>query len=163
MSSEVVKKLIDARSAAYGVAFETRSAEDIASWFSEEIEFNDIALDEYKMDKKAAEQFFSQSCEITENMKILEQSYRGTPEFVTWEMFVSVTFKVDMPDLGIKKGQQAFVRGVAVQWWRWEGEGAKWEGDLSHTSRGIRGWKIVKENDYMVTLKENAKGLKITV
>ena len=115
------------------------------------------AMDHYRMDFDTTRSFFTTACESMSSMKILEDSTSGTsPDFVAWEMLTEVTYNVDEPALGIKKGSRAKLRGLSLQWWRWEGEGKEWKGDLSE--EGIRGWKIVKENDYFVTLKVGAKG-----
>jgi len=109
------------------------------------------------MDQAAIKSFFTTAMQSMSSMRILEDSTSGsTPDFVAWEMLVEVTYNIDEPALGIKKGSKARLRGLGLQWWRWEGEGKEWNGDLSE--EGIRGWKIVKENDYFVTLKEGAKG-----
>ena len=112
------------------------------------------------MDNAAVKAFFTNATQSMSSMKILEDSTSGTtPDFVAWEMLTQVTYNVDEPALGIKKGANAKLRGLSLQWWRWEGEGKEWNGDLSE--QGIRGWKIVKENDYFVTLKEGAEGERI--
>lgn len=112
------------------------------------------------MDNAAVKAFFTNATRSMSSMKILEDSTSGTtPDFVAWEMLAEVTYNVDEPALGIKKGAKAKLRGLSLQWWRWEGESKEWNGDLS--KEGIRGWKIVKENDYFVTLKEAAKGERV--
>ncbi len=109
------------------------------------------------MDHVAVRSFFTKATQSMSSMKILEDSTSGsTPDFVAWEMLTEITYNVDEPALDIKKGSKAKLRGLTLQWWRWEGDGKQWNGDLSE--RGIRGWKILKENDYFVTLKEGAKG-----
>lgn len=109
------------------------------------------------MDKKAAIAFFERFCSTIGKLKVRDQAVHGTPEFVTWEMLLSVTYNVHMPSMGIVKGQEAYVRGAVVQHWRWEG-GGEWDGDLSPPSKGIEGWKIVKESDYLLPLKLGSKG-----
>ena len=65
------------------------------------------------------------------DLTILDQAtYGESPEFVTWEMVLTVTMDHDEPALGIVAGQTSTIRGVALQWWRWEGDGEKWEGGL---------------------------------
>ena len=109
------------------------------------------------MDHVAVRSFFTKATQSMSSMKILEDSTSGsTPDFVAWEMLTEITYNVDEPALDIKKGSKAKLRGLTLQWWRWEGDGKRWNGDMSE--RGIRGWKILKENDYFVTLKEGAKG-----
>ena len=108
--------------------------------------------------------FFTRNFANMASMRILEDSTSGTtPDFTAWEMLVEVEYNVDEPALGIKKGAKARLRGSCLQWWRWEGEG-QWDGSLIEgesergRERGIRGWKIVKENDYFVTLRDVTKG-----
>ena len=64
------------------------------------------------------------------SLKILEESTRGTAEFVTWEMLFEVVYDVDCPPLNVKAGKPAFIRGMAVQWWKWVGEGESWDGSM---------------------------------
>ncbi|KAH8173013.1 hypothetical protein LIA77_07268 [Sarocladium implicatum] len=147
------QKLIDSRSILYGRAFENRSADEIAIWHSKDLNFNDVAMNEYSMDKPATHSFFTKNTAVMRDLTILDQAtYGETPEFVAWEMVLTVTMDHDEPALGIKAGQTSTIRGVALQWWRWEGEGKAWTGDLSSSEKGILGWKIVKETDYMIPL-----------
>ena len=98
------------------------------------------------------------------DLTILDQAtYGESPEFVTWEMVLTVTMDHDEPALGIVAGQTSTIRGVALQWWRWEGDGEKWEGDLTASKKGVLGWKIIKETDYMIPLKVGSGGLKLRV
>lgn len=110
------------------------------------------------MSKSKTHAFFISTCAAMSNLEIVEQKTRGTAERCTWEMLLHVTNNVDEPTMGLRKGQQTYVRGVAIQEWRWEGPTEKWEGDLSDSPRGIRGWKIVSETDYMCVLKDGMRG-----
>lgn len=105
------------------------------------------------MNYAATYEFFKGSTRAMSTLKVLESSSRGTtPEFVVWEMLLEVGFDVDEPALDIQKGQKALIRGVFLTWWKWEGEGEQWNGDLGE--QGLRGWKIVKESDYMIRVRK---------
>jgi hypothetical protein len=35
---------------------------------------------------------------------------------------------------------------VSLFWWRWEGKGEEWNGDVSEDA--VRGWKVIRERAY---------------
>lgn len=107
------------------------------------------------MDGTTCQQLLGQSFEAMKSLKVLESSTTGDADFTTWEMLIELEYGIDEPRMGIIKGKKAFVRGVSILWWQWEGEGT-WNGDIE--GDGFRGWKIVREHDYMVTLKDGATG-----
>ena len=106
---------------------------------------------------------FTKTLGTISSMRILESQTFGTPDFTNWELLIEVVVDVDEPTMGLRKGQKNFVRGSSLIWWRWEGEGRKWNGSLEDTDSktGLRGWKIVREHDYMVRLGDDAKGEKL--
>lgn len=114
-----------------------------------------LALDEFKMDATKSQAVLGGAFDAMESMKVLESSTTGTAEFTTWEQLSEVVYGIDEPKLGIVKGQKAFIRGVSILWWRWEGPGT-WDGNVEGDS--LRGWKIVREHDYMVPLKAGTTG-----
>ena len=89
-------------------------------------------------------------------MRIVESKTVGSLTHCTWEMLIGIVYDIDEPMMAIQAGEQAFVRGVAVQEWQWEGEGDTWNGSLADDA--VKGWKIVRENDYMVPLKARSEG-----
>lgn len=113
-------------------------------------------MDEYNMSRTTVDEFFGKNFPMMEHMRILEDKTSGTADFSVWEMLLEVTYRVDEPKMGIAAGQTAFVRGVAVQVWQWMGDGEHWEGGLAEEE--VRKWKIVREHDYMVTLKDGSEG-----
>lgn len=104
------------------------------------------------MDYVTLKAMFTETFGNMSSLKVVKSTTTGvTPEFVTWEMEIEVSYNRDEPALGIQKDQVTTLKGVAIQWWRWEGEGEQWSGDLS--KQGIRGWKVLKENDYFIAEK----------
>ena len=116
------------------------------------------ALDEYEMDATRCQTLLGEGFSAMKSLKVIESSTTGTAEFTTWEMLLEVVYGVDEPRMGIVKGDKAHVRGVSLLWWAWESAD---EWDESLESDALRGWKIVREHDYMVTLKKGAKGGKL--
>ena len=127
-------------------------------------------MDEFDMSYIQIRTFFASNFPSMQRMQILEDRTSGTPTNCAWELLLEIVFDVDEPKMGIVKGEKTLIRGVAVLEWRWEGEG-DWDGSLVDEGRtqmggqkrekGIRGWKIVREHDYMVTLKKQAEGGKV--
>ncbi len=169
--AEVVQKLIDARTSALEEAFATTDLAKVMSWQSRDVRYDDVgkcldfatfdrtstegrlALAKFGMDYNALEDMFRESFGIMSSLRVVSSTTTGaTPEFVTWEMYLEVLYSKDEPALGLVAGQVTTLKGVGLQWWRWEGEGDQWRGELSE--QGIRGWKIVKENDYFIPTKE---------
>ncbi|KAK5048153.1 hypothetical protein LTR84_005823 [Exophiala bonariae] len=148
-TTEAVQKLIQARSSALEEAFGKIDIEQVMSWQSKDVSFDDVALNKFGMDYCTLKAMFAENFGLMSSLKIIKSTTTGvTPEFVTWEMEIEVSYKQDEPALGIQKGQVTLLKGVAIQWWRWEGEGDKWSGDLSTPS--LKGWKVLKENDYFI-------------
>lgn len=107
------------------------------------------------MDRLKVLSFFNKTFPMIKHMRILEEKTTGSAEFCAWEMLIELENKVDMPEMGISAGQKTHVRGVAVQEWIWSGS-EEWDGDLSMAE--LRNWKIVREHDYMITLKPSCEG-----
>jgi hypothetical protein len=69
-----------------------------------------------------------------------------TPEFVAAEMRCEGEIIYDMPHIGLKAGDTMHLVGVSLFWWKWEGKGEEWNGDVS--LEAVRGWKLVRERSY---------------
>ena len=96
----------------------------------------------YNLNRTALRGFYDMMFQVTSGMTITDVTVSGSaPDFVTWEMDLGFVMKADDEHLGLQAGQKVLMRGVAVQWWRKEGE----EGGA---------WKIWKERDYFVVKKE---------
>lgn len=70
-------------------------------------------------------------------------------EFVAIEMTCEGISAFAMPGTAVKEGDKFEMVGVSLYWWKWEGPGEQWNGNLSE--EGIKGWKIVRESAYMST------------
>lgn len=117
-------------------------------------------MDEYNMSRNDVQTFFSKTFPTMRRLCIVEQKTTGTPTHCAWEMLLEVEYDIDEPRMAIKAGAKAFVRGVAVQEWRWEGDEEGWQGGLEDDQ--VRGWKIVRGHDYMVSLKsEDGRSLRL--
>ena len=81
------------------------------------------------------------------SFRIFDPKITGlTPDFVACEMKCEGATAIDLPHLGLKAGEIMRLVGVSLFWWKWEGEGAQWDGSLS--DEALRGWKIVRERAY---------------
>lgn len=120
-------------------------------------------MNEYNLSKPAFHTFMAQSFAGMKSLKILETQTTGTLDFTAWEMLIEIESDVDEPLLNIKRGQKSYVRGVSLQWWRWEGgsleDGGGDEEERKLSEEGLEGWKIVREHDYMVALRGGNVGV----
>jgi hypothetical protein len=114
-------------------------------------------MNEYRMDKPAFHKSMTQNFRAMKSLKLLETQTTGTLDFTAWEMLLEVEYGVDEPLLGIKMGEKGYVRGVSLQWWRWEGGHA---GEDRLSEEAIENWRIVREHDYMIPLKEDNVGVR---
>ena len=95
----------------------------------------------------AIREFYTQAYSAMPTFRIIEPKATGfTPEFVAAEMRCEGEAVIDLPHAGLKAGETLRLVGVSLFWWRWEGEGAQWDGSLS--DEAVRGWKIVHERSY---------------
>ncbi len=96
----------------------------------------------------AIREFYTQAYAAMPTFRIIEPKTTGfTPEFAAAEMRCEGEVAVDLPYAGgLKAGETLRLVGVSLFWWRWEGEGATWDGSLS--DEAVRGWKIVRERSY---------------
>ena len=95
----------------------------------------------------AIREFYTQAYSAMPTFRITEPKTTGfTPEFVACEMRCEGEAVIDLPHAGLKAGETLRLVGVSLFWWRWEGEGAQWDGSLS--DEAVRGWKIVHERSY---------------
>ena len=95
----------------------------------------------------AIREFYAQAYFTMPTFRITEPKITGfTPEFVVAEMRCEGKVAIDLPHAGLKAGETMHLVGVSLFWWRWEGEGAEWDGSLS--DEAVRGWKIVRERSY---------------
>jgi hypothetical protein len=69
-----------------------------------------------------------------------------SPEFVALEMMCEGKAAKDLPALALKAGDTLKLTGVSLFWWRWEGKGEEWNGDVSEDA--VRGWKVIRERAY---------------
>lgn len=95
----------------------------------------------------AIRQFYTQAYSAMPTFRITDPKITGyTPEFVTAEMKCEGEVAFDLPHVGMKAGDSMRLVGVSLFWWKWEGEGSEWDGNLSDES--VRGWKIIQERSY---------------
>ena len=95
----------------------------------------------------AVREFYAQAYSAIPTFRITEPKITGfTPEFVAAEMKCEGEAIIDLPHAGLKAGETLHLVGVSLFWWKWEGEGAQWDGSLS--DEAVRGWKIVQERSY---------------
>ena len=95
----------------------------------------------------AIREFYAQAYSAMPTSRITEPKITGfTPEVVACEMRCEGEAGIDLPHLSLKAGETMRLVGVSLFWWRWEGEGAEWDGSLS--DEAVRGWKIVRERAY---------------
>jgi hypothetical protein len=123
-------------------------------------------MNEYKMSKPKVHAFLSQNFDAMTSLTLLETQTTGTLDFTAWEMLLEVEYGVDEPLMGIVKGEKGFVRGVSLQWWRWEGGGddgeEKEKGEEAEEmlrEDRLEHWRIVREHDYMIPLKKGNVGV----
>jgi hypothetical protein len=92
-------------------------------------------------------QFYTKAYEAipTFNIQIVNVTCH-TPEFVAWELICEGKAAEDLPSLALKAGDTLKLKGVSLVWWRWEGKGEEWDGDLSEDA--VHGWKIIQERAY---------------
>ncbi|OAL28492.1 RuvB-like helicase 2 [Fonsecaea nubica] len=149
IGQENLQKLLEARTTLLEKAFEAVDVDQVMAWQSKGIRFDDVSLGKFDMDYAALEAMCTENFSHMTSLRVVKSTTSGnTPEFVTWEMDIEIVNKEDEPALGIRKGQPIPLKGIAVQWWRWEGEGNEWDGDVSE--KGVRGWEVLKENDYFI-------------
>jgi hypothetical protein len=80
----------------------------------------------------AIREFYTQAYSAMPTFRITEPKTTGfTPEFVAAEMRCEGEAVIDLPHAGVKAGETLRLVGVSLFWWRWEGEGAQWDGSLS--------------------------------
>lgn len=113
-------------------------------------------MDEYHMDRATIRKFFANTFPMMRYLRLIENRTTGTTTHCAWEMLLEIEYDVNEPKMGIVAGQNTLVRGVSILDWRWEGPGGDWDGDLSEEA--VRGWKIVREHDYMTALKAGSEG-----
>ena len=95
----------------------------------------------------AVRNFYAQAYASIPTFRITDPKITGfTPEFVAAEMKCEGEAAIDLPHIGLKAGETMHLVGVSLFWWKWEGEGAQWDGSLS--DEAVRGWKIVQERSY---------------
>jgi len=146
-SQEAIQALIEARFASLREASEKRDVDALMSWHAKDAVFNDVVNGVSREGIDAIREFYTQAYSAMPTFRITEPKTTGfTPEFVAAEMRCEGEAVIDLPHAGLKAGETLRLVGVSLFWWRWEGEGAQWDGNLS--DEAVRGWKIVRERSY---------------
>jgi ketosteroid isomerase-like protein len=145
-TQDTIQALIEARTAGLKEASETRDVDALMSWHSADATFVDKVNGISHRGIDAIHAFYTQAYAAMPTFRISEPNITGTPEFVAAEMRCEGETCVDLPHMGLKAGDTLRFVGVSLFWWRWEGEGAEWDGSLS--DEAVRGWKIVEEHAY---------------
>jgi hypothetical protein len=117
-------------------------------------------MNEYGMSWSDVRSLFTKSFPAMRYLKILEDRTTGTLTQTTWEMLIEIEYSMDEPQMGLKAGVKTWIRGTAIQTWRWEGTDM-WDG--SSTDEAISQWKIVQENDYMCVLPADSQGSQLKI
>jgi hypothetical protein len=76
------------------------------------------------MNGAALHAFFSQMYAVIIDVTVTTLAVHGTQEFCTWEWIITFVSSIDDQAHGMTKGARVALKGVSLQWWKYEGESA---------------------------------------